>query len=139
MAGVSYLALIVWTLSLACILYAWRGYFDAARWAHLGSGQDPVVAHRGTIGVFFFLLLGVAPLLVTVFLLYLLFAKRRGFAPGYIGLSWTGLALNALIAVSLRATGLSSTAIEGIVGSVVRDLIMAGIWTAYMPRSNEFA
>lgn len=131
------LGLIASALQLAYMLYSWVPYFDAALWADLGSGEDPVIAHWGRIGMFFSLLVAVALLLVTGFLLYLLFTKRRGFPPGYIGLTWMGMLWSVLLVISLRALGRGATELGPTIFAMVRDLIMATIWTAYMLRSER--
>jgi hypothetical protein len=124
-------------ISLARVLYSWRSYFDAALWAALGSGQDAVIAHWGKIGVFFVLMLGVALQLITIFLLYLLFTKRRGFAPGYLGLIWIELLWSVLNRLSLSAVGMSTAAPRVIGLFVALELIGTLIWTAYMLRSER--
>jgi transglutaminase-like putative cysteine protease len=131
------LGLFASVISLARVLYSWRSYFDAALWAALGSGQDAVIAHWGKIGVFFVLMLGVALQLITIFLLYLLFTKRRGFAPGYLGLIWIELLWSVLNRLSLSAVGMSTAAPRVIGLFVALELIGTLIWTAYMLRSER--
>lgn len=131
------LGLIVSTGTLAYMFYAWGNFFDAAPWANLGDDQDPVLAHWGKIGVFFFLLIGYALLMVNAFLLFLMFTKRRGFAPGYIGFMWAGLIWSIVVEASLRALGLEEASLAKSFASIVRDAIGSGIWTAYMLKSDR--
>jgi hypothetical protein len=129
--------LLVSTGVLLFVIFTLHDYFDASSWTALGAGQDPVLAHWGKIGMFFVLLLGYAILLLTVFLIYLLFTRRRGFVPGYIVMLWVGLTWEALVELSMHALGLEETTPAKLAGIVVRNLIGSAIWTAYMMQSER--
>lgn len=125
---------------LGYALYAWRHAFDAGTWATLGSTQDAVLAHWGKIGMFFFLLLGYALLLLSAFLIYLLFKKRRAFPAGYIALLWMIMLWSVISQASSAALGLNGSGTVGWIRTIsplVRDAISAGIWTAYIMRSER--
>jgi hypothetical protein len=125
---------------LGYALYAWRHAFDAGTWATLGSTQDAVLAHWGKIGMFFFLLLGYALLLLSAFLVYLLFRKRRAFPAGYIALLWMVMLWSVISQASFAALGLNGSGTVGWIRTIsplVRDAISAGIWTAYIMRSER--
>jgi len=121
---------------LAYALFNWRNAFDAGWWATLGSEQDAVLAHWGKIGMFFFLLLGYALLLLSAFLLYLLFKKRRNFPAGYLALLWMAVLWGVISHGSFAALGLKGSGTVGWI-RLVLDAISAGIWTAYMMRSER--
>lgn len=123
--------------SLVFLYYAWFQYFDANLWTKMGSDEDPVIAHWGKIGVFSFLMMGYALLLVSMFAVYLLIKKRRGFAPGFIGIIWSGLIWSIVVQVSLRAVGMDDSSAMTLGVSLARDLIFALVWTAYMLRSER--
>lgn len=125
---------VVSPFAIAYVLYLWRGYFDAAAWAGIGAGQDPVLAHWGKIGLFVSMLAGHALLLATVFLIYLMFTKRRSFPAGYIALSWIGAVWGGLITASVAALGLAESYLDP---GVVRDFLSAALWTAYMLSSER--
>lgn len=131
------LGVIVTAGALLIVFFALYEYFDANTWANLGAGEDAVVAHWGKIGLFFAMLSGYALLLMTLFLFYLLFAKRRAFAPGYVTMLWFGLLWGVLVELSMDALGLEKLNPAKFAGSTVRDLIAAVIWTAYMFKSER--
>jgi hypothetical protein len=101
------------------------------------SWTRAVVAHWGKIGLFFAILFGYALLLTSAFLLYLLFARRRAFAPGFIIMLWVGLLWAVLLEFAMDALGLEKTDPAKFAFSIVRDLIGAVIWTAYMMKSER--
>ncbi|WP_198683787.1 DUF3857 domain-containing protein [Peristeroidobacter agariperforans] len=131
------LSVIVTAGALSFMFFALHDYFDANTWADLGGGADPVVAHWGKIGWFFVMLFGYALLLMTLFVFYLLFTKRRGFAPGYLIVLWFSLLWAVLVAFSQDALGLEKMNPAKFAGSMVRDVLVAVIWTAYMLKSER--
>ncbi len=80
------------------------------------------------------MLAGHALLLATVFLIYLMFTKRRSFPAGYIALSWIGAVWGGLITASVAALGLAESYLDP---GVVRDFLSAALWTAYMLSSER--
>jgi transglutaminase-like putative cysteine protease len=130
-------SVIATTGALAFLFYALHDYFDAGSWANLGAGEDPVVAHWGKISLFFTILFGYALLLTSAFLLYLLFARRRAFVPGFIIMLWVGLLWAVLLEFAMDALGLEKTDPAKFAFSIVRDVIVAVIWTAYMMKSER--
>jgi hypothetical protein len=121
-------------LLIGYALYLWEGYFDAGVWANLGNGQDAVLAHWGKIGMFCAMLLAYVLLLLSAFVIYWLFTKRRAFPPGYIALLWIGAFWGAIIQVSVAALGAEDKYVDA---SVVRDFLTAALWTAYMMKSDR--
>lgn len=130
------LSTIVTPLMIAYALYVSRNYFDAGVLANLGSGQDPVVAHWGKIGLFGGILLGYAVVVFSGFMSYLLFTKRRGFPPGFIAMLWLASLWSMVTLASFAALGLGKqTKLTD--PRVIRDLLSATIWTAYILRSKR--
>jgi hypothetical protein len=119
-------------LLVAFTFYVWRSYFDAGVWANLGAGQDPVVAHWGKIALFGAIASAGTLLVGSVFLNYLLFTRRRAFPAGYIAALWIGSLWGLLIQLSEFALGVSQKYIDA---AMIRDLIMAALWSLYMMRS----
>lgn len=128
------LGTIVTPLVIAFTFYAWRDYFNAAVWAGLGAGQDPVLAHWGKIGMFVAILLSYVLFVAGVFLNYLLFTKHRSFPAGYIAILWIGALWGALLQGSTVALGVDDKSFGG---AVIRDLVAAVLWTLYMIRSER--
>lgn len=129
--------LVITAIVLPLLFVVLYDYFDAGSWTNVGAGKDPVLAHWGKIALFFAMLLGYALWLIVVFLLYLLFTKRRGFAPGFILMLWLGLIWGALSEFSMDMIAVEETNPGKFVFAVLRDLIGAVVWTAYMMQSER--
>jgi hypothetical protein len=129
---------IISPLQTAYSLFSYRNYLDANAWTQLGSGQDPVLAHWGKIGLFFVILLACATFLLTVFLNYLAFAKRRAFPVGYIATLWIAILWSALAMAAFSALGtLNDAALTSRAGELTVHFLAAALWTAYMMRSER--
>lgn len=128
------IGVIITPFVIGYVLYAWRGNFDAAVWTNVGNGQDPVLAHWGKIGLFVMLLLGYALLLLSAFVNYLMFARRRAFPAGYIAILWIGALWGALSQASITALGLDDNYMNS---RVMHDFLAAALWSAYMVKSDR--
>ncbi|MDY6948008.1 MAG: DUF3857 domain-containing protein [Pseudomonadota bacterium] len=121
-------------LLLAYTIYLWGGYFDAGVWENLGNGQDAVLAHWGKIGMFCTILLIYALFLVSTFVIYLLFGRRRSYPAGCIAVLWLSALWGALTQVSVAALGAEDKYIDA---GVIRDFLTAALWSAYMMNSDR--
>jgi hypothetical protein len=122
----------------AWLIFASAGFVDAEVWHRLpdlvGAGYEtwaqPLVL----------VLVGFAPFLIVLqILLYVLFFRKRSSAPvAFIAINWATLMHLTIVASLMLIVGLDEeTKPAEFVVDTIRDIAMAGVWTAYMLRAQR--
>ena len=129
-------------IAAAISLYAFLPFFGMGMWNGIGEGESELVIQLLKLGYFVLVLLGCALLVVSSYLIYLLFARQRTFPLTYIIVTW-GMAVWAVldVVVGLNLPGGDGNASETArsIGSIFGDLLSATLWTAYMVKSVRVA
>lgn len=123
---------------MGAALFAYWPFLDVETWDGIAYGASVLAIQWFKLGYLLLLFSGVALMIAALWAIGLLFTRNRRYPFAYISLSWGVVAwtlLAAIIAMTLPGDDMREDIAA--IGEVLQAAIAAGVWSAYMLRSER--